>query len=189
MTKRRGELWELDAADWWRTVEINLGGTFNCSHAVLPSMIERGTGRIVNVASNAGARRWPFVSPYAVAKAAVIKLTENVAAETRGHGVSVFAIHPGTVNVGPTQALLAADVPDGSAGAKVKAWFQERIDTGQAVPPETAAELVTVLASGRADALSGRYISVEDDVEELIARVEEVRRRDLHVLKVERDLR
>jgi NAD(P)-dependent dehydrogenase (short-subunit alcohol dehydrogenase family) len=181
-----GELWELDAREWWQTVEVNLGGTFNCTHAVLPSMIERGTGRIVNVASHAGAHRWPFVSPYAVAKSAVIKLTENLAAETRGRGVSVFAIHPGTVNAGPTQRLLGADVPEGSPAAKVKAWFRERIDAGHAVPPETAAELIAVLASGRADALSGRYVSVEDDLEQLIASAEEVRRRDLHVLKVER---
>jgi NAD(P)-dependent dehydrogenase (short-subunit alcohol dehydrogenase family) len=181
-----GALWELDAGDWWQTVEVNLGGTFNCTRAVLPSMIERGTGRIVNIASHAGAHRWPFVSPYAVAKGAVIKLTENLAAETRGHGVSVFAIHPGTVNVGPTQALLAADVPEGSPAARVQAWFQERIDAGHAVPPETAAELVAILASGRADALSGRYVSVDDDLERLIARAEDVRRRDLHVLKVER---
>jgi NAD(P)-dependent dehydrogenase (short-subunit alcohol dehydrogenase family) len=181
-----GALWELDAGQWWQTVEVNLGGTFNCTRAVLPSMIERGTGRIVNIASHAGAHRWPFVSPYAVAKGAVIKLTENLAAETRGRGVSVFAIHPGTVNVGPTQSLLAADVPDGSPAAKVKAWFRERIDAGHAVPPETAAKLVAVLASGRADALSGRYVSVEDDLEQLIASAEDICRRDLHVLKVQR---
>jgi NAD(P)-dependent dehydrogenase (short-subunit alcohol dehydrogenase family) len=181
-----GALWELDAGEWWQTIEVNLRGTFNCTRAVLPSMIERGTGRIVNIASHAGAHRWPFVSPYAVAKGAVIKLTENLAAETRGHGVSVFAIHPGTVNVGPTRSLLATDVPEGSAAAKVKAWFRERIDAGQAVPPETGAELVALLASGRADALSGRYVSVEDDLEQLIAGAEDVRRRNLHVLKVER---
>jgi NAD(P)-dependent dehydrogenase (short-subunit alcohol dehydrogenase family) len=83
-------------------------------------MIARGAGRIINLSSNTGAHRWPFLSPYAVSKAAVIKLTENLALETRRHDVSVFAIHPGTVNVGPTKNLLESDVPDGSPEAKVK---------------------------------------------------------------------
>lgn len=179
-------LWEQDPGDWWRTVEINLGGTFNCTRAVLPAMIARGRGRIINVSSNADAHRWPYVSAYAVSKAAVIKLTENLAAETRQHGISVFAIHPGTVNVGPTQALLSAQVPAGSLSAKVKLWFQEQIERGEDVAPEVAAELVTQLACGAADALSGRYISVADDLQELIASAEDIRRGEHHVLKLTR---
>ena len=181
-----GALWEQDPEDWWRTVEINLAGTFNCSRVVLPAMIARRAGRIINLSSNAGAHRWPFLSPYAVSKAAVIKLTENIALETRRHDVSVFAIHPGTVNVGPTKNLLDSDVPDGSPEAKVKSWFAAQIERGEDVPPETAADLVSSLASGRADALSGRYISVEDDLEQLIAHADDVCRQDLHVLKIQR---
>jgi NAD(P)-dependent dehydrogenase (short-subunit alcohol dehydrogenase family) len=180
-----GPLWDVDAADWWRTLEVNLQGTFNCTHAVLPAMIERGAGRIINLASHAGAHRWPFVSSYAVAKSAIIKLTENLAAETRDRGIAAFAIHPGTVEVGPTAALLAAKVAEDSAAEKVQAWFQRRIAAGDAVPPETAADLVTVIASGRADALSGRYISVEDDIEQLIACADDINRRDLRVLKLD----
>ncbi len=177
-------LWAQDPVDWWRTVEVNLAGTFIPSRVVLPSMVERGGGRIVNVSSNAGAHRWPNLSSYAVSKAAVIKLTENLATETRKHGVSVFAIHPGTVNVGPTKALLEEDVPEGSPAAKAKAWFAGQIERGEDVAPEVAAKLVGRLASGDADALSGRYITVADDLDELIARAQDVRSGEHHVLKL-----
>jgi NAD(P)-dependent dehydrogenase (short-subunit alcohol dehydrogenase family) len=178
--------WEADPDAWRRTVEINLFGTFLWSHAVLPSMVERGRGRIVNVSSNAGAYRWPFVSDYSVAKAAIIKLTENLALETRRHGVAVFVIHPGTVNVGPTQRLLESEVAEGTLAARVKAWFAEQLEAGDDYPPEAAAELVKALASGHADRLSGRYISVEDDLEALIEAADEIRDRDLQVLKLAR---
>jgi NAD(P)-dependent dehydrogenase (short-subunit alcohol dehydrogenase family) len=178
--------WEADPRQWRRTVEINLYGTFLLSHAVLPSMVERGAGRVVNVSSNAGAHRWPYVADYSVAKAGVIKFTENLAFETRRHGIAVFAIHPGTVMVGPTQRLLEQDVPEDSLLGRVKTWFQEQVDAGEDFPPEAAAELVVALASGRADALSGRYISVEDDLDALIAAAEEIRHRDLQVLKLAR---
>jgi NAD(P)-dependent dehydrogenase (short-subunit alcohol dehydrogenase family) len=181
-----GELWGADPGAWWRIVEVNLAGTFNWSRAVLPAMIERNRGRIINIASNAGAHRWPLVSSYAVAKAAVIKLTENLAAETRAHGVSVFAIHPGTVNVGLTTAAMEADVAAGSPEAKVKAWLAGQLERGEDVTPEAAAALVTDLASGRADGLSGRYISVSDDLDAVIERAEQVRREGHHVLKITR---
>jgi NAD(P)-dependent dehydrogenase (short-subunit alcohol dehydrogenase family) len=178
-------LWETDPSEWWRVVSINLQGTFNCSRAVLPSMVSRSVGRIINIASHAGVHRWPFLSSYAVAKAAVVKLTENLALETRSHGVSVFVIHPGTVEIGLTEKAFEAPAPpEGSLEAKVRAWFQAQVDAGTLVSPEAAAELVAVLASGRADALSGRYISMEDDIDELIDHAEEIRRADSHVLKL-----
>lgn len=181
-----GALWELDPGEWWQTLSVNLRGAFNCTHVVLPSMVQHGRGRIINVASHAGAHRWPFLSPYAVAKAGLIKLTENLASETRAHGVSVFAMHPGTVNVGPTRALLESDLPVDSVAAKVKAWFQVQIDQGSDVTPAEAAELVAVLASGYADQLSGRYISIEDSISDLVAHADEIRSRELHVLKLDR---
>ena len=87
--------WEADADSWWRTLEVNVRGTYLCSRAVLPGMIRRGGGRIINIASHAGVFRWPTASAYSVSKAAVIKLTENLAVEVKRHNVSVFAFHPG----------------------------------------------------------------------------------------------
>jgi NAD(P)-dependent dehydrogenase (short-subunit alcohol dehydrogenase family) len=113
-----GEMWDVDSRDWWRTVDVNLRGTFICSRIVLPSMAQRGSGRIVNIVSKAGAHRWPYFTAYAVSKAAVIKLTESLAAETRQHGVSVFAVHPGLVRAGLTEASLRGGPPPQGAIAE-----------------------------------------------------------------------
>src|SRR5205823_4547626 len=107
-----GPLWEVDPVAWWETFTVNVQGLFAFTRAVLPGMITRRRGRIVNIASNAGAFRWPLVSAYAVSKAAVIKFTENLAVETKDHGVKVFAVHPGLLPIGMTQTLSEiADSP------------------------------------------------------------------------------
>lgn len=179
-----GPLWEVDPDEWWGTLEVNLRGVFLCTRAVLPGMVARRSGRIVNVASQAGVHRWPLVSAYATSKAAVVKFTENLAAETRRLGIAVFAIHPGTVIPGPTEAVLRDAAPPDSPAGRVAAWFRQQVADGRAVPPERAGQLVAALASGRADALSGRYVSVYDDVESWIDRAEEIQREDLYRLRL-----
>jgi NAD(P)-dependent dehydrogenase (short-subunit alcohol dehydrogenase family) len=183
-----GPMWEVDPEQWRETLEINLRGTFVCSRTVLPSMIERERGRIVNVSSNAGAHRWPYFTAYAVSKAAVIKLTESLAVETRDHGVSVFAVHPGIVRAGLTDAAMEErpPAPKGSLEERVRSWFERELAAGRTVSAEQAAALVVDVASGRADALSGRYIAIEDDLDSLVERAQDVRRDNLHALKVQR---
>jgi NAD(P)-dependent dehydrogenase (short-subunit alcohol dehydrogenase family) len=183
-----GQMWEVDPRQWWDTVEVNLRGTFVCSRTVLPGMVLQGKGRIINVASNAGAHRWPYFTAYAASKAAVIKLTESLASETRAHGVSVFAVHPGLVRAGLTVPALAERPrpPEGSIAERVQSWFERQIAEGRTVSAEQAADFVVDIASGRADALSGRYIAIEDDLDALVERAQEVRRDNLQALKVER---
>jgi 5-hydroxydodecatetraenal polyketide synthase CpkA len=183
-----GEMWEVDPGEWWRTVEVNLLGTFICSRAVLPAMVKRRRGRIVNVVSNAGAHRWPYFTAYAVSKAAAIKLTESLAAETRAHGVAVFAAHPGLVRAGLTDAALGErpPLPEGSLAERIQSWFERELAEGRSVSAEEAAAFVVDLASGRADSLSGRYIAIEDDLDALIQRADEVERDNLQALKVQR---
>jgi NAD(P)-dependent dehydrogenase (short-subunit alcohol dehydrogenase family) len=183
-----GEMWEVDPREWWRTVEVNLQGTFICTRAILSGMVERRRGRIVNVVSNAGAHRWPYFTAYAVSKAAVIKLTESLAAEIRDHGVTVFAAHPGLVRAGLTDKALGAGTrpPEGSLPARVRSWFEREVAEGRTVSAEQAAAFMVDIASGRADPLSGRYLAIEDDLDALIQRAQEVRRDNLQALKVER---
>src|SRR4029079_1132044 len=69
-----GPLWEVDADDWWTDVETTLRGAFNLCRAVLPGMIERGTGRIVNVTSYVAVRPAPYQTGYAAGKAALLNL-------------------------------------------------------------------------------------------------------------------
>jgi NAD(P)-dependent dehydrogenase (short-subunit alcohol dehydrogenase family) len=179
-----GPLWDVPPSEWWRTVEINLGGVFTCTRLVLPDMLARRRGRIVNLTSHAGVFRWPGVSAYAVAKSAVVKLTENLAAEVRREGVSVFSFHPGVQPIGLTEATLAADVPPDSFEARVAGWLRRELAEGRGADPDRAAQLVVQLATGRGDSLSGRHLSVHDDLDLLLERLEDVRRDDLCTLRL-----
>jgi NAD(P)-dependent dehydrogenase (short-subunit alcohol dehydrogenase family) len=181
-----GALWEVDPDGWWETFTVNLQGVFLFTRAVLPGMVGRGGGRVINVASHAGAFRWPFASAYAVSKAAVIKLTENLAQETRSQGIKIFAIHPGLLPIGLTeQALERPNSPD-SHGARIAAWTREQIEQGHGANPQAAVDLVLSLASGRADPLSGCYLSVHDDLNAIVGAGEGIRSGDLYTLQIRR---
>jgi NAD(P)-dependent dehydrogenase (short-subunit alcohol dehydrogenase family) len=121
----------------------------------------------------------PHLGAYAVAKTALTRFTENLAAELINFGVRVFAISPGTVRTAMTEHLLESE-----AGKKRLPWFRKLYERGPGVPAEKAAQLVVQLASGRADALSGRLIDVADDLAKLQVRLEEVKRDDLYMLRV-----
>ena len=174
-----GPDWELDPDLWWEDMAVNLRGPFLCARAVLPDMLARGSGRIVNVASQAGLRGLPDYSAYATAKAALIRYTECLAASCSGRGVSAFAIHPGTVRTALVDTILA-HAPPGH-------WAHRFFPSAAAGSADEAARLVVLLASGLADALSGRYLSVADDVQSLVAREAEIRAADLLVLRLRTD--
>jgi NAD(P)-dependent dehydrogenase (short-subunit alcohol dehydrogenase family) len=172
-----GDSWEVDPAQWWRAIEVNLRGMFLCSRLVLPGMAARGTGRIVNVTSEAGVFRWPQVSAYSVAKAAVIKFTENLAAEAARSGIRAFSVHPGVTPIGLSERALAGAAPPGSAEARQYAWIREELRAGRGAEPTLVAGLVTRLAAGHADRLSGCHLSVHDDLDAILACEQDVRDR------------
>ncbi|MGH3034938.1 MAG: SDR family NAD(P)-dependent oxidoreductase, partial [Gaiellaceae bacterium] len=161
-----GAAWELDPADWWRVFEVNALGVYLCCRAVIPGMLARGGGRIVNVAS--GAAYLPGVSStaYSASKAAVHRFSEALALQLEPHGIPVFSISPGLVRTRMTDSF-GDDAP----------W----------TPPELAPRLVRALASGRLDALAGRYLHAEhDDIEDLAARADEIRAQDLNAIRLRR---
>jgi 3-oxoacyl-[acyl-carrier protein] reductase len=165
-------LWEQDPADWWRIFEVNVLGAMLCCRAVLPAMVERGSGRIVNIGSGGSylpVRRGTIAlgTAYGPTKAALGRFSELLAAQVWHLGVRVFLISPGLVRTAMTQDAMGDDAP----------W----------TPPELAPRLVRVLGSGRADALAGRYLHAEhDDVEDLIRRAEEVAAEDLNAIRLRR---
>jgi NAD(P)-dependent dehydrogenase (short-subunit alcohol dehydrogenase family) len=170
-----GATWEKDPAAWWRVFEVNVLGAFLFARAVLPSMCSRGTGRVVNVASNAAFFRlddgWDarIDSAYQASKAALVRLTEALAAEARPRGVTVIAISPGTVKTSMTEGVFA------------DLWDDPELWT----PPERAAELVAFIASGALDGLSGRYIHASSDRWETMAeRTEAILADDLNALRL-----
>jgi NAD(P)-dependent dehydrogenase (short-subunit alcohol dehydrogenase family) len=172
-----GNAWEVGADDWWRAIEVHLRGVYLCSRAVLPGMVARGTGRIVNVTSEAGTFRWPQASAYSVAKAAVIKFTENLAAEASRDGVQVFSVHPGLTPIGLTRQALTGNAAPGSAEARIYGWIRAELQAGRGADPELASTLVSRLAAGHADRLSGCHLSVHDDLDAILACREDLRDR------------
>ncbi len=179
-----GPAWEVAEDDWWRTVEVNLRGVELCSRLVLPDMIARRRGRIVNITSRAGVYRWPMLSAYSVSKAAVVKYAENLAQETKRYGIAVFSLHPGLLPIGFGElALAATDMPAAGPQAAVSDWFRGQMASGGGADPAQAVELLTRLATGQADVLSGRHLTVGDDLDDMVARIDEVRRADSYLLR------
>ena len=167
--------------DWWRTLDINLRGQALCAHRVLPGMMVRGRGRIINIASGGGATMFPYFSAYITSKTALIRFAECLAHETRPHGIAVFAMGPGTVRTRMSEYSLSS--PEGRAWLP---WFRDIFDQGRDLPPERPASLLLTLASGRADRLSGHYIVPGDDVDRMIAAAADIEAQSLYSLQVRR---
>ncbi len=170
-----GPAWEVEPDLWWRDVESSLLSAFLCTRAVVPGMVERGKGRVLNVSSYVAVRPSPYLSAYAAAKAAVVSFSEGLAAALAEHGVRVFTITPGLFRSDLVEHLMSSE--------EGRRWLPE-VGRGRWVEPERVEQLVLFLASGRGDALSGRFLHALDDVEELARRADEIRREDLFTVRL-----
>jgi NAD(P)-dependent dehydrogenase (short-subunit alcohol dehydrogenase family) len=150
--KQESTVWETDPKEWWAVVETNLRGPFLLSRAVLPGMVERGGGRIVNLNTGLALRNEPYYSAYAASKAALFRLSGAIAAAGAPYGVRSFEVSPGIV---PTP--MATGMPMHAGRTE---W----------TPLSAVVELVVAIAQGRLDDLSGRYMRAgADQVEDLRA--------------------
>ena len=179
-----GPAWDVQEVDWWRTVEVNLRSVTLCSRLVLPEMVARRRGRIVNVTSQAGVFRWPWASAYSVSKAAVVKFTENLGHETGRHGIRVFSVNPGLLRIGLSVPALAGAAPVDSAEDLLHTWVRRELAAGRGAEPQQAVELLLRIATGEVDRLSGRHLSVHDDLDTLLSRIDDVLRDDRYVLRL-----
>ena len=164
--------WEVDAGAWWHTMEVNVLGSYLCARAVLPEMLERHCGRIINVTSTAANKRYPVYSAYGASKAAISHLTGSMDEATRGFGVRVFAFSPGFVRTQMTESL--ADAP--GVRQHLGDGFRKALDEGRHTPLAAAVEALLFLASGAGDALAGRPIDARDDLEQLTRLTKEAKR-------------
>ena len=169
-----GPLWEVDPDDWWRAYEVNVRGLMLCSRAVLIGMVARRHGRIINLASGTVLGPIHAFSAYPSSKTAVTRLTEHLAADAREYGVSVFAITPGLVYTPLANVLFESE------------WTPQYRDVFEklSVPPELAADRCVALATGQADRLTGCYIQLADDLDDLVRRATEIEAEGLYTLRI-----
>ena len=104
-----GKFLELEPTEWERIIKVNLMGTYYATRAVLPNMIERQTGDIINISSTAGQRGNALTSAYSASKFAVLGLTESLMQEVRKHNIRVTALTPSTVATEMAKDLKLTD--------------------------------------------------------------------------------
>jgi 3-oxoacyl-[acyl-carrier protein] reductase len=148
---------DMDVETWWRVMEINLRGPVLFLHRVLPSMIEHGGGRVINISSKAAFQTdlRGAASAYGVSKAALLRLSAVLSAELAGTGVIVIDLSPGMV-----RTAMTAQRPDA-----------DRLPPDAWTPASAAAGHVEALLSGRYDALNGHFVHVVDDLDDLLLRI------------------
>ena len=143
---------ETDAALWRRVIDVNLYGPLHVTHAVLPRLLARGSGRIVSIASDAGRVGSSGEAVYAACKAGIVAFTKSVAREVARSGVTLNCVSPG-----PTETALLADL---DATGKLQQALARAIPLGRVGTPEDMAGAVAFLLSDDAAYVTGQVLSV-----------------------------
>ena len=140
-------------AEWEKTLAVNVTAPFLLSQAVLPGMIERGRGRIVNIASMAGILCLPGRVSYAASKAALISLTKTLAVEAGASGVRINAVCPGWVDT----AFIAARL----AQPELRAQAESMVPVGRVATADEVADVVAFLLSPASRYMTGAAVAVD----------------------------
>jgi 3-oxoacyl-[acyl-carrier protein] reductase len=145
--------WEADPLEWWQVMEVNLLGPMLVAHEVVPRMLRRGTGRVLELASGVGLRAEPPYSAYSVSKAALLRWVDNLAGGLgEDSGVRVLAASPGLVRTDMTEQMWVG-LPESAYGS--------------ADPICTVARR---FAAGELDALHGWFLhAAKDDLDALVS--------------------
>ncbi len=147
---------ESDPDLWKKLISINLEGPLNMHHVVLPGMVERKRGRVVNVASDAARVGSTGESVYAACKGGVISFSKTIAREVERAGISVNVVCPG-----PTDTpLLRSFLGEGELGKKIHAGLEKAIPFRRLGQPDDVAGIVAFLASEESAFITGQVISV-----------------------------
>lgn len=147
---------EIPEPEWVRVLHTNVLGPVHVLRALLPGMLARGRGYIINVNSLQGSDPAGSPLPYGVSKAALMRLTDGLAGQLAGSGVIVMDLSPGLVRTAMTSGR-----PD-----------LDRLDPSAWAGPQDAAEQLVRLVSGRYDRLHGRFVRAADDLDRLCARLD-----------------
>ena len=152
----------LDFADWQRTMDVNVNGVFHCTQISLDAMLRSGWGRIINIASVASLRGFPYVSGYCASKHAVLGLTRAVALEVATQGVTVNAICPGYVDTDIVRAAISEIVSKtGRTEEDAMEHFTQSNPQGRLVEASEVASAVSWLCSDGAASVTGQAIAID----------------------------
>jgi NAD(P)-dependent dehydrogenase (short-subunit alcohol dehydrogenase family) len=147
---------------WRRHLDINLSGTFYCMRAALPAMIERGWGRVINIASIAGKTGAPYIAAYAASKHGVLGLTRSAALEVATKGVTVNAICPGYVETDMTErAVSNITARTGKSADEARAVLERMSPQQRLVTSEEVAAVALLLAGHDGRGINGQAINVD----------------------------
>ena len=146
-----------DIKKWAQTIQVNLMGTVNCVHAVLPIMMKNNTGKIINFSGGGAVNNFPNFSGYATSKAAVVRFSETIAEELKPYNIQINAIAPGAVNT----KLLDESLDAGKEAVGNK-FYEKIIKQKQSGgdSPQLAVDLILFLIS---NGLTGKLISAKWD--------------------------
>ncbi|WP_020577502.1 SDR family NAD(P)-dependent oxidoreductase [Actinopolymorpha alba] len=160
-------LWESDPDEWWAIVETNLRGPYHFCRAVLPEMVARHRGRIVELTTGVAIRDGAIYSAYRTAKTGLLRMTGSIVAAAGEYGVTAFDVSPGHVETDMTRSM---EMHRGRTS-----W----------TPVAAVTDIIVAIAAGRLDALSGRYFRAgTDDVEDLRARADAIVRQNARTLRL-----
>lgn len=176
-----GRAWENNWQAWRETIVVNFLAPVALCRAVVPKMLERGNGKIINISGGGAATPRPNFTAYSCSKAAIVRFSETLAEELRGTGITVNCIAPGALNTKMTQAVL--DAGSKLAGEKeYKGAFQLNLKSDLVMT--RAADMVVFLASSACDGITGKLISaVWDPWETLPEHIEELNKTDIYTLR------
>jgi 2-hydroxycyclohexanecarboxyl-CoA dehydrogenase len=147
---------KTDPAFWQKIISINLVGPMNLLHTVLPGMVARGSGKVVNIASDAGRVGSSGEAPYSACKGGIIAMTKTLARELATKGVRLNTVCPGLTETGMLESFMqGAGNPE-----KLREAFTRAVPIGRLGKPEDIAGAVLFLASDDADFITGQTISV-----------------------------
>jgi NAD(P)-dependent dehydrogenase (short-subunit alcohol dehydrogenase family) len=147
---------------WQRHLAINLSGTFYCTRAALPAMLERGWGRIINIASIAAKTGAPYIAAYAASKHGVLGLTRSLAMEVAARGITVNAICPGYVDTEMTsRGVEQITAKTGRSAEEALEALKKMSPQHRLTTPEEVAALALLLASHEGRGINGQGINID----------------------------
>ncbi len=176
-----GSIWEVDPELWWHDITVNLRGPMLCCRAVLPHMMKRDKGIIINMSGGGFSSPFPGGSGYACSKAASMRLTDSLAKELErmGSSVLVLGMGPGLVRTKMTELQITT-----SEGLKWIPSVKKMFDQKQDKPPEDCAKATIELIRIACPEINGRIFDVETDFNKVAKQALEIKEKDLFVIRL-----